>query len=183
MRPSELVALKVRDVDVKARPLLVRGSRVLWRDGATKTPGSFRSVAIDDETAGLIGMLVPLRTRPDDFLFHAPEGGAIDQGKLGRLFVDAQRVKRIRLRGLYATKDTFCSLYLTNGGRLEWLSAQTGVGQRTLKDHYRSISGAPRTRRRSSRSLPRETRKRGEQRGENRDSLLHELLQQRALAS
>jgi hypothetical protein len=40
------------------------------------------------------------------------------------------------IRGVYSTKDTFCSIYITNGGRWSWLSEQTGVAIQTLKRHY-----------------------------------------------
>lgn len=64
---------------------------------------------------------------------------------------DAQRVLGVRVRGLYATKDTFCSLYLSRGARLEWLSEQTGVAHGTLRKHYASTCGPRRTMRRNSR--------------------------------
>jgi hypothetical protein len=38
--------------------------------------------------------------------------------------------------GLYSSKDTFCSLYLSHGGRLKWLAEQTGVAEGTLRKHY-----------------------------------------------
>jgi integrase len=140
MRPSEFAALRVRDLEVRdpteGGRLFVRGSRVLRREGPTKTATSKRVVAIDPTTTKILEPLVSLRANPDDFLFHAPEGGAIDQAKLNRNFCDAQRVLGIRIRALYSTKDTFCSLYLSRGGRLEWLAEQTGVAEGTLRKHY-----------------------------------------------
>ena len=42
----------------------------------------------------------------------------------------------IRMRDLYATKDTYVSTALTRGVNLAWLSEQTGVADATLRRHY-----------------------------------------------
>jgi hypothetical protein len=42
----------------------------------------------------------------------------------------------IRLRDLYATKDTYVSNALTRGVNLSWLSKQTGVADGTPRRHY-----------------------------------------------
>lgn len=139
MRPSELTALKIRDVELGkngAGRLFVRSSRVLRREGPTKTARSMRIVAIDEATCAIIATLIPLHADSAAYLFRAPEGGPIDQDKLNRIFCNAERALGIRIRGLYATKDTFCSLYLSRKGRLEWLSEQTGVAEGTLRRHY-----------------------------------------------
>lgn len=46
------------------------------------------------------------------------------------------RALGIRVRGLYATKDTFISLALSAGVKIPWLEAQTGVRYETLRRHY-----------------------------------------------
>lgn len=46
------------------------------------------------------------------------------------------RALGIRVRGLYATKDTFVSLAMTCGVKPAWLEQQTGVAWATLKKHY-----------------------------------------------
>jgi len=53
-----------------------------------------------------------------------------------KLFCAAQRVLGLRLRDLYATKDTYVSTALTRGVNLTWLSEQTGVADSTLRKHY-----------------------------------------------
>ena len=45
-------------------------------------------------------------------------------------------VHDIRLRDVYATKDTYVSAALTCGVNLTWLSEQTGVAAITLRKHY-----------------------------------------------
>ena len=137
MRPSEVVGLRVKDVDLKRMVLTIRGAAVLGRRKAPKTTSSERLVAIDGDTAFVLDPLIKLHTNEAETLFHAPEGGLMDQEKLNRVFCDAQRALKIApIRGVYSTKDTFCSIYLTNGGRWSWLSEQTGVAVATLRRHY-----------------------------------------------
>ena len=137
MRPSEAIGLRVKDVDLKRLVLTVRGAAVLGRRKAPKTTSSERLVAIDGDTAFVLDPLIKLHTVETESLFHAPEGGLMDPEKLNRIFCDAQRALNITpVRGVYSTKDTFCSIYITNGGRWSWLSEQTGVAIQTLKRHY-----------------------------------------------
>ena len=76
------------------------------------------------------------RARPDDYVFKNSLGRPIDQRSFYKLFCSAQRVLGIRLRDLYATKDTYVSVALTKGVNLTWLSEQTGVMESTLRTHY-----------------------------------------------
>ena len=46
------------------------------------------------------------------------------------------RALGLRVRGLYATKDTFVTTALQVGVKVAWLEAQTGVAYATLKRHY-----------------------------------------------
>jgi hypothetical protein len=137
MRPSEAIGLRMKDVDLKRMLITVRGAAVLGRRKAPKTTSSERLVAIDGDTAFVLEPLIKLHTTETESLFHAPEGGFMDQEKLNRVFCDAQRALKITpIRGVYSTKDTFCSTYISNGGRWSWLSEQTGVAIQTLKRHY-----------------------------------------------
>lgn len=61
----------------------------------------------------------------------------MDQAKVNDAFTAECRRLEIPTRGLYALKDTFCSLYISApGATWEWLSTQTGVAITTLKRHY-----------------------------------------------
>jgi len=46
------------------------------------------------------------------------------------------RALGIRVRGIYATKDTFVTAALQANVKVAWLEAQTGVAYATLKRHY-----------------------------------------------
>jgi integrase len=137
MRPSEAIGLRVGDVDRKRLVVTIRGAVVLGRRKAPKTRSSERIVAIDGDTARVLEPLIKLHTTDAEPLFCAPEGGLMSEEKLNRVFCDAQRALRISpIRGVYSTKDTFCSIYISRGGRWSWLSEQTGVAVQTLRRHY-----------------------------------------------
>jgi hypothetical protein len=80
--------------------------------------------------------VIELRAQPDDYVFRNTLGRPIDQRSLYKFFCGLQRVLGVRLRDLYATKDTYVSVALTKGVNLTWLSEQTGVMESTLRTHY-----------------------------------------------
>jgi hypothetical protein len=100
----------------------------------------------------------------------------MDPEKLNRIFCDAQRALGIEpIRGVYSTKDTFCSIYISNGGRWAWLSEQTGVAVQTLKRHYARYERTPEDDSTElARLRPREA-KEDEGKGESGDTLSHDL--------
>jgi integrase len=72
MRPSETLALRVRDVDLLAGFIHVEHS--LERDctlSAPKTDAGFRLVPISDELVKLFVEIIPEEGDTDDFVFHA----------------------------------------------------------------------------------------------------------------
>ena len=84
----------------------------------------------------LLRQLIELRAEPADYVFKNTLGEPIDQRSFYKIFCAAQRAIRIRIRDLYATKDTYVSTALTRGVNLAWLSEQTGVADATLRRHY-----------------------------------------------
>ena len=46
------------------------------------------------------------------------------------------RAVGVRVRGLYATKDTYVSLAMSRGVDVAWLQEQAGVAYDTLRRHY-----------------------------------------------
>src|SRR5262249_39522130 len=46
------------------------------------------------------------------------------------------RALDVRVRGIYATKDTFVTTALRAGVKIAWLEQQTGVTYATLRRHY-----------------------------------------------
>ena len=136
LRPSEAVALRVRSLDLAAGTLFVERSRSLRSESAPKTSAAARVVRLTSRNVEVLKQVIELRALPDDYVFRNSLGRPIDQRSFYKLFCSAQRVLGIRLRDLYATKDTYVSVALTKGVNLTWLSEQTGVMESTLRTHY-----------------------------------------------
>jgi integrase len=136
LRPSEAVALRIRSLDLSAGTLFVERSRSLRSESAPKTSAAARVVRLTASNVEILRQLIELRAEPDDYVFKNSLGNPIDQRSFYKIFCGAQRTLGIRLRDLYATKDTYVSVALTNGVNLTWLSEQTGVMENTLRTHY-----------------------------------------------
>ena len=136
LRPSEAVALRLRSLDLAAGTLFVERSRSLRSESAPKTSAAARVVRLTARNVEVLRQVIELRAEPDEYVFKNSLGRPIDQRSFYKIFCAAQRVLGIRLRDLYATKDTYVSVALTKGVNLTWLSEQTGVMERTLRTHY-----------------------------------------------
>jgi integrase len=136
MRPSEAVALRVKSVDLAGGTLFVERSRSLGTEAAPKTAAAARVVRLTPRNIQVLGSLIELHAEPGDYVFKNTLGEPIDQRSFYKLFCSAQRELGIRLRDLYATKDTYVSTALTRNVNLAWLSEQTGVADATLRRHY-----------------------------------------------
>jgi hypothetical protein len=76
---------------------------------------------------------------------------------------------------VYSTKDTFCSIYISRGGRWSWLSEQTGVAVQTLRRHYATYE---RTAEHDAAELARlraDNRRENAAEGKTRGNLSHDL--------
>jgi integrase len=137
MRPSEAIAVRIGSVNLRARTIEVDRSRHLGVEAAPKTSRSRRAVRLTKDNAAVLEPLIPLKARPEGYLFTNVRAEPIDAANFYDLFRDGQRALEITpLRDLYSTKDTYLSLALTNGVSLTWLSEQTGVAVATILNHY-----------------------------------------------
>jgi integrase len=136
MRPSEAAGLQWQDVDLRRGTIDVRRSRHLWEYGAPKTASARRTVQLFPETIALLRALQPLHVSPTAPVFPNTRGEPIEPNSLLSHWYDGQRALGIRVRGLYATKDTFVTTALEAGVRIAWLEQQTGVAYATLRRHY-----------------------------------------------
>ena len=105
-------------------------------ESAPKTSTAARVVRLTARNVEVLKQVIELRAQPDDYVFKNSLGHPIDQRSFYKIFCGLQRVLGIRLRDLYATKDTYVSVALTKGVNLTWLSEQTGVMEGTLRTHY-----------------------------------------------
>ena len=80
----------------------------------------------------------PLHVTPDMPVFTNIDGRPIEPNSFLKPWYRGLRSLGIRVRGLYATKDTYVSTVLTTyaGSKVPWLEAQTGVRYETLRRHY-----------------------------------------------
>ena len=136
MRPSEASGLQWGDVDLNAGIVRVVRSRHLWEDSAPKTGAAARTVELLPETVRLIRAIQPLHVTPEMPVFTNVAGGPIEPNSLLRHWYPCLRASSIRVRGLYAMKDSYISTALTAGVNTMWLEAQTGVRYDTMKRHY-----------------------------------------------
>ncbi len=136
MRPSEASGLRWGDVDLGAGIVRIVRSRHLWEESAPKTGSAARTVELLPETVRLVRAIQPLHVTPDMPVFTNVDGGPIEPNSLLRHWYPCLRGGGIRVRGLYAMKDTYISTALTAGVSTVWLEAQTGVRYDTMKRHY-----------------------------------------------
>ena len=136
MRPSEVAAVHIRNVNLRTGTIQVERSRHLGAEAAPKTQRARRAVRLTRQSVDVLRPLIEVK-RPDDYLFENVRGQPIEPANFYDLFRDAQRALGIApLRDLYSTKDTYISVALTNGVSLTWLSEQTGVAVATILKHY-----------------------------------------------
>jgi integrase len=137
MRPSEAAGLRWTDMDLEQRQGRVQGSRhSYFRSRKTKTKAARRTVQFTSETTALLKSIMPLHVEPDTPVFTNVDGEPVEPKVFSTHWYTCLRALGIRTRGLYCTKDTFCSLAVTRGVNPSWLEQQTGVAWATLKKHY-----------------------------------------------
>jgi hypothetical protein len=136
MRPSEVAAVRCRNVNTRTGTIQVERSRHLGSEAAPKTQRARRAIRLTRQNLDVLRPLIEVKG-PDDYLFENVRGQPIEPANFYDLFRDAQRALGITpLRDLYSTKDTYISLALTSGVSLTWLSEQTGVAVATILKHY-----------------------------------------------
>ncbi len=89
------------------------------------------------ETVRVLRVLEPLHVMPETPVFTTTEDRPIEpKAFASRHWYRALRALGLRMRGIYATRDTFVTTALQAGVKVAWLEAQTGVAYATLKRHY-----------------------------------------------
>ena len=144
LRPSEAVALRIKSLDLASGVLFVERSRSYRSEAAPKTAAAARIVRLTRSNIDVLKQIIDLSSEQNDYVFKNSLGDPIDQKSFYKTFCAGQRTLGLRLRDLYATKDTYVSVALTHGVNLTWLSEQTGVAEPTLRAHYgRFIHSTP----------------------------------------
>ena len=74
---------------------------------------------------------------PDAYLFTTPEGTPINENNFyKREWLPMLRKLQIRPRPFYNTRHSYASFMLSIGAKMNFISAQTGDREETLRKHY-----------------------------------------------
>jgi integrase len=138
-RPSEAIALRRGDVDLKYATAGIHKSIVQGHEGGTKTARSNREIHLHDNVLKVLGAEnpVPLSVDPDDFLFTTPEGTPIDESNFyNREWKPILKANNIRPRPFYNTRHSYVSFLYSIGAKSGFISSQTGDSIKTLESDY-----------------------------------------------
>lgn len=127
MRPSELIALKWRNVDFATRTIAVREGRVQGVEGPTKTVTSVRDVDMLTPLVDVLRCHREMSAGGDSYVFTGKDGGPLDVDNLrNRVWLPTLSKAGLRRRTMYETRHTFASLMLSCGEDLLWVARMLG---------------------------------------------------------
>ncbi len=136
MRPSEAVALRIADVDLRRAVVRISKSRYLKHEAATKTGASDRTIPIGPDLVERLRPLLDGRARAD-YLFTNLRGGPIDQAEWPKdHWRRCLKALGLRHRKWYATRHTFISLALTAGANLLGVAEYCGTSVQMIQSSY-----------------------------------------------
>lgn len=126
LRPSEVLALEWRNVDLERRVISVRRGRTRWGDGMTKTTASEREVDISVSLHGEFEKLAS-EHRHDGYVFTGARGAGIDwnnfrQRNWRRLVHEAG----VRMRPPYQCRHSYAVTLLSSGANPHYIAHQMG---------------------------------------------------------
>ena len=137
MRPSEALALRWGDVDLCRGELSISKSRYLESEGAPKTAGSEREIALLENVVEILRAIKPLHVTEDQHVFLNQEGNPLNFHTWRRkAWYPALRVKEIRERKPYAMRHSFISVGVTNGVNIKWLADYCRTSVTMIERHY-----------------------------------------------
>ena len=136
-RPSEIIALRWSDVDLKSGIMSITKSRYMDTDSPTKTVGSEREIVVAESVVSALRSVRPLHITENDFVFKNQEGHPIKADKWrGKYWCRALRACNIRPRKFYATRHTFISDALSQGLNIKWIAEYCGTSVAMIEKHY-----------------------------------------------
>jgi len=136
MRPSEALALRWGDVDLKAVFVSITKSRYMG-DNGTKTPGSDREIKLMSELVEILGDFKPLHVTESSYVFLNQEGALLNfHTWRGGVWYRVLRSCDVRPRKPYSCRSTFISVGLSNGVNIKWLADYCGTWVAMIEKHY-----------------------------------------------
>lgn len=159
LRPSELLALSICDIDLDNKKLYVRRSVVRGIFASTKTSSSYRCIDLIDEAYEIIRQLVQTQKefksskvailQPNNrlsdvhelqFIFTSSKSNKIWSGSesFNKEFVKPHcESAGVRYRGIGQARHTYGSQLITAGINLNWIAKQMGhTSIKMLEKHY-----------------------------------------------
>ena len=137
MRPSEAIALRWSDIDLRLGKASITKSRHLGAEASPKTRASTRTIKLLPAVVDVLNQLYPLRATEDDYVFIDDQGKTFDaQQWMWRHWNKVLRAIGVRQRKFYNTRHTFISTSLTAGVNIKWLSEHTGTSIRMIEERY-----------------------------------------------
>lgn len=146
MRPSELIALRWTNIDLRREKALVDAARVDWEAKGTKT-GKVREIALNEGAMAALTAQKPHTFLAGEEVFHNPNTGrpwADEQVQRRRYWTPTLKALGIRHRDAYQARHTYASLLLTGGINPAWIAKQLGHAKvtTTLNVYARWIESA-----------------------------------------
>ncbi|WP_412972941.1 Arm DNA-binding domain-containing protein [Glaciecola sp. MF2-115] len=159
LRPSELLALSLSDIDLSAGTITVNRSVVKGVYAATKTDGSFRTVELLDQAKEALEKLLALRTNATSrkvnvlardnrrafteelqFLVVSSESSSPWSGNESfskMIMKPLCKQAGVRYRAIGQARHTYGSQLITAGMPLKWIAVQMGHKSiKMLEKHY-----------------------------------------------
>ncbi len=159
VRPSELLAIAISDIDIKKKKLYIKRSIVRGNFASTKTDGSYRCIDLLDDAFNIIkkiidntkqfrkfrvNVLQPNNRLSDEeelqFIFTSSISGKFwsDSESFNKMFVKPHcKAAGVRYRGIGQARHTYGSQLITAGINLNWIAKQMGHKSiKMLEKHY-----------------------------------------------
>jgi integrase len=137
MRPGEVTALRVGDVDMRRCSIDIARSRHLGHESAPKTEASNRTIRIPEGLARILSEGMHPDAEKDDYLFTSRAGTPVDQSEWPKTHLyPALEALKIRRRKFYATRATYISLALTYGANIKHVAEHCGTSVTMIEKHY-----------------------------------------------
>ena len=142
MRPSEALALRWEDIDIKHGFLSISKSRYKNDENPTKTAGSEREIRLLSGVIDVIRAVKPLHVGINEHVFKNQEGQLLNfhTWRAG-IWYRILRGTGIRERKPYSTRHTFISAGLSNGVNIKWLAEYCGTSVTMIEKHYGKYIG------------------------------------------
>ena len=137
MRPSEVLALRWEDIDLKHGFLSISKSRYMDAENSPKTAGSEREIRLLPGVIDVLKAAKPLHVGIAEHVFKNQQGQLLNfHTWRAKDWYRVLRATGVRERKPYSTRHTFISAGLSNGVNIKWLAEYCGTSVTMIEKHY-----------------------------------------------